>query len=438
MSGPEPTRRATPGEPLDRETNRWLGVNALALAAGSVGVLLSRPALVLAAVLGVAFGAYARAGGPPDARVSLSREISETVSRPGESVRVTVTVRNEGDSLLPDLRVVDGVPEGLTVVEGSPRHATALRPGKAAAFTYEVRAVRGHHTFAPATVLVHGFSGSVERELAVRAETPTTLDCTPELVVGDSLPLRTQTTPFTGRVVTDTGGPGTEFHSVREYRPGDPLSRIDWRRAARTGEYATLQFRPERAATVALVVDTREEAYRAPDPDSPSAVERSVTAAGEAFTSLLATGDRVALAAYGPAEFWLPPGAGDEHRASAREALGTHRAFAPTPGDDPFFPGIRLRRLRRRLPGDAQVVLFTPLADDYVVNVARRLDAYGHLVTVVSPDPTAGRSDGQRLARVERSLRASTLRAAGIRVVDWPPDRPLAAAVARARRRWST
>jgi uncharacterized repeat protein (TIGR01451 family) len=437
MSGAEPGRRATPGEPLDRETNRWLGVNALALTAGSVGVLLSRPALVLAAVLGVAFGAYARAGGPPDVRVSLTREIERAAARPGEGVRVTVTVRNEGDALVPDLRVVDGIPEGLPVVEGSPRHATALRPEKAASFTYTVETARGHHTFAPATVLVRGFSGSVERELAVRSETPTTLDCTPDLAVGDPLPLRPQTTPFTGRVATDTGGPGTEFHSVREYRPGDPLSRIDWRRAARTGEYATLQFRPERAATVVLLVDTREAAYCAPGPDARSAVERSVAAAGQAFTSLLATGDRVGLAAYGPAEFWLPPGAGDDHRASARSALGTHPAFAPTPSDEPFFPGIRLRRLRRRLPADAQVVLFTPLADDYVVSVARRLDAYGHLVTVVSPDPTAGRTDGQRLARVERSLRCSQLRSAGIRVVDWPPGQPLASAVERARRRWS-
>lgn len=438
MTGPEPSVRASPGDPMDRETNRWLGVNALALAAGSLGVLLSRPALVLAAVLGVAFGAYARAGESSDTRVSLVRELDAETATPGEEVAVTVTVTNEGDSLLADLRVVDGVPEGLSVAEGSPRHATALRPGKAASFTYTVEAARGRHSFTPATVLARGFTGSIERELGVRAETPTTLSCTPELVEGAPLPLRTQTTPFTGRVATDSGGPGTEFHSVREYRSGDPLSRIDWRRAARTGEYATLQFRPERAATVVLVVDTREEAYRAPDEDAPSAVERSVSAAGWAFTSLLATGDRVGLAAYGPGEFRLPPGAGDDHLASARAALGTDPAFAPIPNDDPFFPGIRLRRLRRRLPGDAQVVLFTPLADDYVVSVARRLDAYGHLVTVVSPDPTAGRSDGQRLARVERSLRASQLRSAGVRVVDWPPGQPLASAAERARRRWST
>jgi uncharacterized repeat protein (TIGR01451 family) len=437
MTGPEPTQRAIPGEPLDRETNRWLGVNALALVAGSIGVLLSLPALVLTAVIGAAFGAYARAGGSPDVRVTLTREIAMETAPPGDPVQVTVTVQNDGDSILPDLRVVDGVPESLAVVDGSPRHATALRPGKSTSFSYTVRATRGYHTFTPAAVLARGFSGSDEREIAVRATEPTTLSCIPQLTIGPPLPLRVQTTSFTGRIAPETGGSGTEFHSVREYRPGDPLSRIDWRRAARTGEYATLQFRPERATTVVLILDTREVAYRAPTSETLSAVERSVKAAGRAFTSLLSTGDRVGLLSYGPTEFWLPPGAGNGQRASARKALATHPAFAPTPGTGPFFPGLRLRRLRRRLPADAQIILFTPLADDYIVSMARRLDAYGHLVTVVSPDTTAGRTDGQRLARVERSLRCSQLRSANLRVVDWSPNEPIAPAIERAQRRWS-
>jgi uncharacterized protein (DUF58 family) len=251
------------------------------------------------------------------------------------------------------------------------------------------------------------------------------------------MPLRALTSRYTGRVGIDSGGPGTEFHAVREYRRGDPLSRIDWRRAARTGEYATLQFREERSATVVLLLDARESAYRAPGDEAPSAVERSVGAAGEVFTSLLSTGDRVGIAAYGPVEFWLPPNTGGAHRARARVALGTHPAFSPVPTDEPFFGSIRLRRLRRRLPADAQVVLFTPLTDDATVRLARRLEATGHLVTVVSPDPTGDATHGNRLARIERSVRCSTLRRAGVRVVDWDPERPLAVAVARARRRWS-
>jgi len=436
-SEPDPERRATPGETLDRETNRWYGVNALSLAAGAFGVLLGRPGLLLVAAVGVAFGGFALAARPPDVHVELSRELERTTAGPDESVRVTVTVRNAGGSLLPDLRLVDGVPDALDVVGGSPRTATALRPGRTASFTYTVRAARGDHEFDPVTVLARGFSGAVERETAVHARGDASLACTPRLDVGDTLPLRALTTGYTGRVVTDTGGPGTEFHAVREYRPGDSLSRIDWKRAARTGEYATLEFRRERAATVVLLVDTRETAYLAPGDDAPSAVERSVAAAGELFTSLLSTDDRVGLGAFGPGAFWLGPGAGEEHRARARTALATEWSFAPTPRDEPFFPGLELRRLRRRLPADAQVVLFSPLCDDYVVRAARRLDAYGHLVTAVSPDPTTDGTTGETLARLERRLRCSQLREVGIRVVDWGPGEHLGAAVAAARTRWS-
>ncbi|MFC6939909.1 DUF58 domain-containing protein [Salinirubellus sp. GCM10025818] len=434
---PAPDRRASPGETLDRETNRWYGVNALSLAAGALGVLLGRPGLLLVAVVGVAYGGLALAARPPDVHVELSRELDRHTAAPGDHVRVTVTVRNAGDSLLADLRLVDGVPDAIDVVEGSPRTATSLRPGKAASFAYTVRATRGDHEFDPVTVLARGFSGAIERETAVHARGDAVLTCTPRLDVGDPLPLRALTTGFTGRVVTDTGGPGTEFHAVREYRPGDPLSRIDWKRAARTGEYATLEFRRERAATVVLLVDTREESYLAPDDEAPSAVERSVAAAGELFTSLLSTGDRVGLGAFGPGAYWLAPGTGSEHRTRARQALATDEAFAPVPRDVPFFPGLELRRLRRRLPADAQVVLFSPLCDDYVARAARRLDAYGHLVTVVSPDPTTERTVGESLARLERRLRCSRLREAGLRVVDWSADERLGAAVETTRSRWS-
>lgn len=432
---PDPTTRTDPAV-VDRETDRWLGIGAVALVAAGVGVLAGRPALLVAGAVGAAFVAYAAAAAPPRGDLELERRLGRDEAAPGEVVRVTLTVTNVGDSTLPDVRVVDGVPDGLEVVDGSPRLGTALRPGRSGTLSYAVRTARGTHDFEPATVLLRGFSGGVERETTVDATEPTTLACVPTLATGVPVPLRPQTTPYTGRVATDTGGPGTEFHSVREYRTGDPLSRIDWRRAARTGEFATVEYRQERAATVVLVVDTRADAYVGP-PGGDTAVERSVAAAGEAFTSLLATGDKVGLAAYGPLDTWLPPGSGDEHRARARRLLATDGGFSPTPSDEPFFAGLRFDRLRRRLSPESQVVLFSPVTDDYVPSVARRLDAYGHPVTVVSPDPTSEGSAGRALAGVERGVRLSALRRAGVRVVDWG-DEPIAAALGRARKRWST
>jgi uncharacterized repeat protein (TIGR01451 family) len=431
----DPERRATPGEPVDRRTGRWRGVTAVALVAVAAGVLLSRPALAVAGAVGVLFGAAARAAGPPAPAVDIERDIERERADAGEAVRVTVTVENTGDALLPDVRVVDGVPGGLTVASGSPRHATALRPGKRATFAYRVEAARGSHRFGPATVLLRGFTGAVEREVAVPAGEGT-LSCAPPLAEGDPVPLRPQTTGVAGRVTTDRGGAGTAFHSVREYRRGDPLSRVDWTRLARTGEFATRQFHEERAATVVLLLDTRDAAYRAPAADAPTALERSVSAAGTAFASLLDTGDRVGVAAWGPTACWLAPGTGGEHRARARELFGTHPAFDPTPPDETFLPTIARRRVQRRLPADAQVLLFAPLCDDRPADLARRLDARGHRVTVLSPDPTARDTAGHALAAIERDRRLSTLRGAGIRVVDWV-DEPLGAALARADRRWS-
>ncbi|MDS0293715.1 DUF58 domain-containing protein [Halogeometricum luteum] len=419
----------------DIDTNRWTGVEGAALLAGAAGVVLQQPSLLLVAGVGVAYTAYAWLSDAPTPNLDVERELSETTPDVDEEVRVTVTVTNAGAALT-DLRLIDGVPPALEVTDGSARHGTALRPGKSATFSYAVEAVRGEHVWEPLRAVVR--SPSAEREHSEKFDSAeeTTLRCAPSLEATSDLPLRGLTTQYTGRVATDVAGDGLEFYSTREYRRGDPLNRIDWNRRARTGEMATLEFREERAATVVLVVDARKESYVAGEAGGQNAVERGVDAATRAFSSLLDSGDRVGVAALSPLECWLAPATGADHRARARELFAANPALAPTPPEEPYYPIVALRRLRRRLPSDAQVLFFSPLADDLAVTAARRLDAYGHLVTVVSPDPTTGDTPGHRLARVERRNRLARLRRAGLRVVDWG-ERPLAIELARAGRRWS-
>lgn len=416
-------------------TNRWRGVRAVALLAGGVGVLVGRPLVLLAAVIGVAYAAHATRATRPTLALEIEREVSDEQPEPGREVAVTLTVRNVGDRTLGDLRLVDGVPAPLPVTQGSPRLGTALRTGKEAQVSYAVEARRGEHAFDPVTVLARDLGGAVEAERTEPVET--TLRCVPRFTPTATLPLRQGTTPFTGRVETDTGGSGVEFYATREYRRGDALSRIDWKRRARTGELTTLVFREERAATVVLLIDARTTAYRAPEPGEPHAVEHAVAATGEVFASLLSSGDRVGLAAIGRETCWLAPGNGRDHRARGAELLATHPALTPVPPEDSQYVSLQVRRLRRRLPANAQVVVFSPMIDDYAPDLARRLDAYGHPVTVVSPDVTADATPGQRLARVERGTRLASLREAGLRVIDWDPDRPLGVAIERASERWS-
>ena len=413
-----------------RRTGRWRGVSALALVAGAVGILASSAGLVLVGCVGVVFAAFARAARPPAVELAVERSVSDTDPAPGADVAVTVKIENTGESLLPDLRVVDGVPPALAVASGSPRLATALGPGAAATLSYEVTAARGSHAFEPALVVARDASGTAERRTRVRATDETPITCVPALDSSMGIALRNQTIGQPGRVLTDIGGSGVAFHTTREYRPGDPLSRIDWNRKAKTGDLSTVDFREERAAAVVLVVDAREEAYRAPSADDDSAVERSVGAAGALYVALTGAENPVGIAALAPEECWLGPGIGAAHRARARELLATHPALAPTPPDDPFFPSVRVRRLRRRLPSDAQLVVCSPVCDDYVTTLLQRFDAAGHRVSVLSPDPTGEGTPGQRVARTERLVRLSTLRGAGIPVVDWGAE-SLAAALAR-------
>ena len=419
-----------------RETGHWYGVGALALVAIGIGVLVESGPVLIAGVVGVGFAAYARSSIPPDADLSIERTLSDGTAAPGSPIEVTVTLRNEGDRLIPDVRVVDGVPPALSVSAGTARTAAVLRAGQETSFTYTVTARRGTHSFGPTQVVARSITGSLAVELLLEAET--TVVSTPEFrPVGVPVPLRAKTASYHGRTETDVEGDGIEFYATREYRRGDAVNRIDWNRMARTSDLATLEFRAERTATIVVVVDTRPASYRSAAPHDVHAVDRSVDAAMGTFTRLLDDGNRVGVAAFGQRFCWLEPDAGEEHRARARALFATHPSFSSVPGETKFRPLRWRRRFQQRLPAGAQVLYLTPLTDDYSRHVARQIDAFGYPVTVVSPDPTADRTSSHRIARVARTLRTADLRGDGIRVIDWNTDESLELAYARASERWS-
>lgn len=444
-----------------RRTRRWRGIVAVALAALAIGVLAKRPSLLLVSGVGVAFAAYPRVTDAPEPRLAVERRVTPESPDAGERVAVTTTLRNEGQSALFDCRVVDGVPPMLEVTGGSPRAATALRPGEEVAVTYDVEARQGRHRFRPTTVVARDASGT--REVETTAVESTTLECSAGV---PAVPLRGQSRHRSGHLVTDDGGSGTEFHRVREYEHGDSTSRVDWRRYARTGELTSLEFRAERLADVVVCVDARPAAYRAAGADEPHAVAYAVEAAERLLDALFDDGQRVGLAAFGRARCWLPPGSNRSHRDRLRRRLATDPAFdlqPPAPevstrasgrvdggvadggaeaGDADGDGGDReplerqLATIRAHLTPRTQVLLLTPLCDDASTRVVQSLEAGGAAVTVVSPDVTAGETVGGKLAALEREARLSALRNAGVPTVDWDPDRRLGAALAAAER-WS-
>lgn len=421
------------------DTGHWRGITALGFVAIGVGVLAGQPSVLLAGIVGFALAGYARLASPPHlSTLHATRNVSDTDPEPGDVVDVTVSVENEGDAFLPDLRIVDRVPPSWEVVDGSPRVGTALRSGDAVTFQYSVVVRRGEYQW-PVTVLGRDVTGSVEREATVEPDLE--LTCLPGLRTTAEIPVRSQTSMYSGELNTREGGEGLEFHSVRDYQPGDPKTRIDWKTYAQSGEFTTINFRKEHAARVVFLFDSRESAYVSPSPDSKHALDLSVEAAFDSFASLYDQGHLVGVAAFNGVACWLGPSAGSSHVQRVRELFATHPAFRSVPPDLREKPDGRyvdpLTQIKRQLPANTQLFLFSPLTDQFTFEVARQLDGDGHLVTVVSPNPTATRTVGQRIARLERLLRIRQLRDHGIRVIDWDVTRELELELARATQRWT-
>ncbi|MFW6153483.1 MAG: DUF58 domain-containing protein, partial [Halobacteriota archaeon] len=187
---------------------------------------------------------------------------------------------------------------------------------------------------------------------------------------------------------------------------------------------------------VILVIDVRPEAYVAgPDQELPAA-DVGIAAAADLFFSLLDAGDRVGLTTLGDRSCWLPPGLGSDHRAAGRILFGGHPSLGPKPPSKHVSVDYQRWQLEHRLPLGAQIIYVSPFADDGAERYATMLDARGHLVTALSPDPTGRETPGQLLATVERQLRIYRLRERGIRVIDWDDEDPLALAIERAAIRW--
>jgi uncharacterized protein (DUF58 family) len=234
------------------------------------------------------------------------------------------------------------------------------------------------------------------------------------------------------------GGEGVEFHGIREYRPGDSTTRIDWKRFAKSPneDLRTTEFREENAATVALVINTDHDAYLSPEADKPNSVERSIDATGALVGSLLTSGERVGVAALGPTPLWISPDTGVAHLKRVESSLATSPPFQGSVSDEKFSPRWA-REFHRRFPAATQVILLSPLSDTRYRFVIQRLRAYGHPVTVISPDPTVDETVGQRLASLERRIQVEELRESGVPVIDWDTDEDLAVELQTAASRWS-
>ncbi|EMA12221.1 DUF58 domain-containing protein [Haloarcula marismortui] len=448
---------------MHRRVRRWSGGLAAALFLVSVSLLTAEPLLLAATAIPliyVAYGALSRM--PAGTDLQATRSVSDAQPTPGEPVAVELTLTNTGSSSLTDVRVIDGVPEELAVVEGSPRLCTSLRPNESATLSYAVMAKRGTYTFDAAAVRVRTLSASDEVTVDLPVAGDGTLTCSNTV---SEVPMADATLPRAGTLPTDTGGSGLEFHSTRSYQPGDPVNRIDWRRYAKTDELTTIDYREEQAVRTVLVVDARPPARVTPEPGFPTGAELSAYAAERLFDALSRTSVVASVCAVGLASEDVPGGLGPDGlawvdasgghaaaharqifdsvgRAAARQSDADSAGDADVSEDDqPEQPGGEATRattadggtiedpallaVLARLPPTAQVVVFSPAADDWPVSLVSSLSVREYPTTLVSPSLARGDSLGAAVASTERTARLQRAELSGATVIDWDLDSPI-------------
>jgi len=227
-------------------------------------------------------------------------------------------------------------------------------------------------------------------------------------------------------------GDGCEFAETRPFRPGDRTRSVNWRVSARRRQLWVTERHPERQTDVVLLVDGTVAIG-----ERDTSLRRAVQAASQIADAHLGVHDRVGVCAVGQRVRWLRPGLGARQLYDVVDTLL----------DAQSAPGGRLSpsalSALRTLPGGTSVVALSALADAGTVEALADLRRRAHdVVVVVTPldgllPDESGPSDevARRIWELERHVVRRRLVAAGVPVVDWSDERPLAAALALLGRR---
>jgi uncharacterized protein (DUF58 family) len=289
---------------------------------------------------------------------------------------------------------------------------------------YTVNGARGSYTFNDIQVRASDHLGVLRDQAVLPARKR--MVYLPEITRLRKVTIRPQRTHgHFGPIPSRQTGSGVEFYGLREYQMGDPRRWINWRASARHNqEIFVNQFEQERIADVGIILDARQQSNISVAGGKPL-FEFSVQAAGSLSEALLNDGNRVALLIYGYGMERTFRGYGRVQQERILYALGQART-----GHN--FALESLGYLPTRFfPAGSQLVMVSPLmAGDFAA--LSQLRSCGYDLLLVSPDPVDYEaremnnkgSLAWELAYVERMLLLRKLQRLGVRVLDWPVDRP--------------
>ncbi|TAG09966.1 MAG: DUF58 domain-containing protein [Verrucomicrobia bacterium] len=174
-------------------------------------------------------------------------------------------------------------------------------------------------------------------------------------------------------------GNSQEFHQLRDYQEGDPLTRIDWKSTARRQVLISRDFQEQRNQTLVFLLDTGRR-MRVIDGDLPQ-FDHVLNAILLVAHVALSQGDQVAIQSFGGTNRWLPPLKGKFAMPQLLNHLYDYQT-QPSPSDFTQAVESVMARQRRR----AMVLLITNLRseDGHQLVPALQVLSSKHLVMLAS------------------------------------------------------
>jgi len=176
---------------------------------------------------------------------------------------------------------------------------------------------------------------------------------------------------------------------IRDWAPGDPLSRIHWRSTAHTGELMVKTFELDPTSDIWVIADM-EGAIQAGEGDE-STEEYTITVAASVAQRYIASNRSVGLIAFGEEYVVVEAERGQQQLMRMLESL----AVAKASGEAPL--GNLLLEEQRRFGRHTTLVLVTASTDSSWLSAVQALVQRGVRAAVVLVDPSTFGGEGSPL-----------------------------------------
>lgn len=334
-------------------TSRLLGISTawlLLAVVASAFPMLAMPWLWLGAAMGLAALVDL-------VRVRLSRPLEVVRRLPGrfalgEPGEVRLILRNEGQNGA-RVEIFDGIPPG-SEAPTLPWKGEVPARREIRVFHPVKLSERGEAIFGPVHVRrVSPWGLWVRKTLHLEPETVKVYPNYEPVIRFALLAMQHRENPM-GIVRRPRAGSSRDFHQLRDYRQGDPLSQIDWKASSRRQMLISRDYQEQRNQSIVFLVDTGRR-MRALDDGVPQ-FDHVLNAILLVSHVALRQGDQVAVKSFGGSDRWLPPVKGSH----AMPVLLNHLYdYQTTPAPSDFAGAVEqlMTRQRRR----SLVILLTNL-----------------------------------------------------------------------------